>query len=50
MSGVAAPASMIDWGDALDGLGMSFSPFSGTTLGKHGPNILDYDYLTLTKK
>ena len=41
---------MINWDDAMDGLRMGLSPFNGTKLGKHGPNILDYDYLTLTRK
>ena len=34
----------------MDGLRMGLSPFNGTKLGKRGPNILDYDYLTLTRK
>ena len=38
---------LIDWGDAHGGLGLSFTPFSGTTVNKHGPNLVDYDYLTL---
>jgi Ca2+-binding RTX toxin-like protein len=37
---------LIDWGDAHRGLGLSFTPFSGTTLNKHGPNLVDYDCLT----
>ncbi len=44
---------LIDWEGAFDGVGLSFTPFSGTTIGKdgkHGPNILDYDYLALTRK
>ena len=43
-------APLINWDDAMDGLRMGLSPFNGTKLGKHGPNILDYDYLTLTRK
>ena len=49
-SGDGAAAQLINWDDALDGLGMGFSPFNGTKLGKHGPNLPDYDYLTLIKE
>jgi Ca2+-binding RTX toxin-like protein len=39
-------ARLIDWGAGYDGVGLSLTPFSGTTLNKHGPNLVDYDYLT----
>ncbi|MGD8477073.1 MAG: matrixin family metalloprotease, partial [Burkholderiales bacterium] len=49
-SGDATPAQLINWDDTLDGVGMSFTPFGDTKLSKYGPNILDYDYLALTRK
>ena len=30
----------------MDGEDSRTAPFSGTTLNKHGPNLVDYDYLT----
>jgi len=45
----APSAPLIDWSDALGGVGLPFMPVGSTTLGKHGPNLLDYDYLTSTK-
>jgi len=48
--GDSAAASLINWDDSFGELGMELSSINGTKLGKHGPNILDYDYQTLTKK
>jgi hypothetical protein len=44
------PPAVIDWDDSFNGVGMSFSPLNGSKLGKHGPNVLDYDYLTRIKE
>jgi hypothetical protein len=44
------PSAVIAWDDSFNGVGMSFSPLNGSKLGKHGPNVLDYDYLTRIKE
>jgi hypothetical protein len=49
-SSSAIPSAVIDRDDSFNGVGMSCSPLNGTKLGKHGPNVLDYDYLTRVKE
>lgn len=41
---------VIDWEDSFNGIGMSFSLLKGGKLDKHGPNVLDYDYLARIKE